>query len=132
MTKGASLKDKNTAGLLALFFGGFGVHKFYLDRPLQGIIYFVFCWTFLPAIISFFESLTYFFNDNAWFDTKYNGNARPSFQNFHVVSTSSAPGASSNSQAVEELEKLATLLDKGILTQSEFNQKKEVILKKIA
>ncbi len=121
------MKDKSTAGILALFLGGLGAHKFYLDRPLQGIIYLVFCWTFIPGIIAFFESLTYFFNDQEWFNRKYNGNVQH-IQNYHV----STPTASTSAQAVDELEKLGSLLDKGILTQSEFDQKKEVLLKKIA
>ena len=31
-------KDKVTAGLLALFLGGFGIHKFYLGYTTEGII----------------------------------------------------------------------------------------------
>lgn len=118
------MKEKNTAGILALFLGGFGVHKFYLNRPFQGLIYFICCWTFIPSILSFFEAITYFLNTKEWFDQKYN----PSTS--HFIMMEKAP--ISNSQAVDELEKLGNLFEKGLLTQSEFDQKKELILKKIA
>ncbi len=41
--------------LLTLFLGGFGIHKFYSRRFLQGILYLIFCWTYIPSIIAFFE-----------------------------------------------------------------------------
>lgn len=41
--------------LLALFLGGFGAHKFYCGRTGMGILYLVFCWTFIPAFIAFIE-----------------------------------------------------------------------------
>lgn len=34
-------KNKVVAGLLALFLGGFGAHKFYLKMPVPGIVYFI-------------------------------------------------------------------------------------------
>jgi hypothetical protein len=43
-------KSKGLAGLLALFLGGFGIHKFYLGRTGMGILYLLLCWTFVPAI----------------------------------------------------------------------------------
>jgi TM2 domain-containing membrane protein YozV len=52
--------QKNIAGLLGVFLGWLGVHKFYLDRPIQGIVYIIFCFTFIPAIIWFLEWISYF------------------------------------------------------------------------
>jgi TM2 domain-containing membrane protein YozV len=48
-------KDGTTAVLLALFLGGLGAHKFYLGQIGLGVLYLVFCWTFIPAIISLIE-----------------------------------------------------------------------------
>lgn len=45
-------KNRITAALLALFLGGFGVHKFYLGQSGVGIIYLLFCWTFIPALLA--------------------------------------------------------------------------------
>lgn len=39
--------------LFALFLGGFGVHKFYAGKIGVGIVYLLFCWTLIPAIIAF-------------------------------------------------------------------------------
>ena len=52
-------KDRITAGLLALFLGGLGVHKFYLGRPVQGVLFILFCWTFIPMIIGAVEGIYY-------------------------------------------------------------------------
>jgi len=61
VSSGASIapngKNKLTAGLLALFLGGLGVHKFYLGRWGQGILYLLFFWTLIPAIIGFIEGI---------------------------------------------------------------------------
>lgn len=53
-------KDKTTAGLLALFLGGIGIHKFYLGKGGQGVLYLIFCWTLIPAFIAFIEAIIYF------------------------------------------------------------------------
>lgn len=66
------MKDKNLAGILALFFGGLGVHKFYLGKPIQGLIYLLFSWTAVPAFIAIFEALYYFFSSEEKFNLKYN------------------------------------------------------------
>lgn len=51
-------KNNTTAVLLALFLGGLGIHKFYLGQSGMGILYLLFCWTYIPAIVAFFEAFT--------------------------------------------------------------------------
>ena len=46
---------------LAIFLGGFGAHKFYQGKTLQGVLYIVFCWTAIPSFIGFCEGLRYLF-----------------------------------------------------------------------
>ena len=41
--------------LLAFFLGWAGIHKFYAGRIGAGIVYLLFCWTGIPAIIAFIE-----------------------------------------------------------------------------
>ena len=53
-------KSKLTAALLALFLGGFGIHRFYLGKIGTGILYLLFCWTFIPAVIAFIEAIILF------------------------------------------------------------------------
>jgi len=52
-------KNKITAGILALFLGGLGIHKFYMGNSGMGILYLLFCWTFIPAIVAFIEGIIY-------------------------------------------------------------------------
>ena len=52
-------KDKTTAGLLAILLGGIGAHKFYLGKTGQGILYLIFCWTYIPGIIGLIEGIKY-------------------------------------------------------------------------
>lgn len=41
--------------LLSFFLGGLGVHKFYSGKIGLGILYLVFCWTYIPAIVAIIE-----------------------------------------------------------------------------
>ncbi|MBH9537529.1 TM2 domain-containing protein [Novosphingopyxis sp. YJ-S2-01] len=55
--KSSGFKSKTTAILLALFLGGIGAHRFYLGNVGLGLLYLVFCWTFIPAIVAFGEMI---------------------------------------------------------------------------
>ncbi|MHA1796139.1 MAG: NINE protein [Promethearchaeota archaeon] len=52
-------KDRIVAALLAIFLGGFGVHKFYLGNITMGIIYLILSFTGIPEIIGFIEGIIY-------------------------------------------------------------------------
>lgn len=67
-------KSKVAAALLAFFLGGFGAHKFYLGQIGRGILYLVFFWTFIPAIIAFIEFIIFLTMSDESFNQKY-GNA---------------------------------------------------------
>lgn len=66
-------KDRLVAALLALLLGGLGIHHFYLGNPILGIIYLLFCWTFIPAIVSLIEGIVFLCTSPASFDARYNG-----------------------------------------------------------
>lgn len=66
------VKSKTTAGFLAFFLGGIGMHKFYLGKVWLGIFYLLFCWTYIPAIIGLIEGLIFFSMSNDEFSKKYN------------------------------------------------------------
>ena len=65
------MKNRFIAALLAIFLGGFGVHKFYLGK-WNGIFYLLLCWTYIPVIIAFIEGVLYLVNGEEAFDKKYN------------------------------------------------------------
>src|SRR3984885_7793399 len=44
-------KDEMMGVLLALFLGAFGIHHFYLRRNTAGILYLIFFWTGITAIL---------------------------------------------------------------------------------
>lgn len=67
----AQRKNRITAGLLALFLGTFGAHKFYLGQPIAWI-YLIFFWTYIPAIISFVEAILFFLTTDEAFDRTFN------------------------------------------------------------
>ncbi|WP_422638304.1 TM2 domain-containing protein [Undibacterium umbellatum] len=62
--------SRTTAGLCALFLGGIGLHKFYLGKPIQGLFYVFFCWTFIPAFIALFEGIRYLMMSDAEFQSR--------------------------------------------------------------
>ncbi len=58
MQYNATKKNPTTAVLLALFLGGLGIHKFYLGQTGLGILYLIFCWTYIPSFIALIEAFT--------------------------------------------------------------------------
>lgn len=64
-------KNRMTAILLAFFLGGFGIHKFYLGQAGKGIMYLLFCWTFIPAILAFIEVILLIVMSDSEFIRKY-------------------------------------------------------------
>lgn len=65
------IKNKTVAGLLGIFLGGLGIHKFYLGKIGQGIVYILFCWTFIPAVIGFIEGIVYLCSNDENFQLKH-------------------------------------------------------------
>ena len=65
-------RNKVVAGLLAIFLGILGIHKFYLGQTIWGIIYLLFCWTYIPFWIGLAEGVIYLLMSNEDFDEKYN------------------------------------------------------------
>ena len=49
-------KNVTTGVLLALFLGGFGAHKFWLGNPAAGVLYLLFCWTFIPSLVAVLDA----------------------------------------------------------------------------
>ena len=84
------MKNKITAALLALMFGVFGLHRYYLGRKFQGILHtilFFICFLLvtngnggtiaeisiaLPAILGFMDAVLLFVMPRQEFDEKYN------------------------------------------------------------
>ncbi|RUO23002.1 hypothetical protein CWE09_13810 [Aliidiomarina minuta] len=65
-------KNKVVAGVLALFLGGFGIHRFYLGQ-WWGIFYLLFFWTFIPSFIALIEAIVFLVSGDQQWEQKYGG-----------------------------------------------------------
>jgi len=69
------MKDKNVAGILALFFGWIGIHRFYLGQVGWGILYlFLFFFFGLSVLLGLIDAIAFFSMDQESFNAKYNRN----------------------------------------------------------
>ncbi len=66
------MKDKTTAGLLAIFLGGLGVHRFYLGQTGLGFFHLIFCWFPVSWLVGFITGLVILTMDEDKFNLKYN------------------------------------------------------------
>ena len=119
------MKSKTTAAILAFLLGGVGAHRFYLGQSGLGIIYLLFFWTFIPAIVALVDFIVLLTTDDDAFNLKYNGGISAGGGASHNVH---AQAVNSSSNVAEELEKLHELKEKGVLTDEEFQAKKVKLL----
>ena len=59
------------AGILAIFLGGFGIHKFYQGNMKIGMLYLLFCWTVVPAVIGLGEGILILLADSNEYEREY-------------------------------------------------------------
>lgn len=128
------MKDKTTAAILAWFLGGLGIHRFYLGENGAGIMYLLFCWTFIPGVIAIFEGIGYLMMNTQSFDAKYNNTARylPHHhvqpQQHQIAQSVTVHVPNQNVDVVQQLEKLHALRQAGVLTDAEFTAQKVKLL----
>lgn len=48
-------RNKWVAIIIAFFFGFLGGHKFYLGKTLHGVLYLLFCWSGITALLAIFD-----------------------------------------------------------------------------
>jgi TM2 domain-containing membrane protein YozV len=124
------MKDRVIAILLCFFVGGFGIHKFYLGKNTEGIIYLIFSWTFIPSIFSFFEFLGLCFMSqrefNARFNYDYPGGSIDQGSSYPLMTQQRS--AQDSTAALYDLKKL---YDDQIITAEEYEMKRRKILEGI-
>jgi TM2 domain-containing membrane protein YozV len=64
-------KSRYVAAFLAFFLGSIGAHKFYLNKPLWGFIYFLFFWTMIPFVVSILEAIIYLATSESDFQSRF-------------------------------------------------------------
>ena len=64
-------KSRSVAALLAFFLGAFGAHKFYLKKPIWGVVYLLFCQTGISFIVGIVDGIRLLCMTNDQFCNKY-------------------------------------------------------------
>ena len=127
------MRNKTVAFLLAWLFGGVGVHKFYLGDNGAGVLYFLFCWTLIPAFIAFFEGITYLMTSEAAFNAKYNQVAgylpvQQAPQQHQIAQSVTVHVPGQGGDISSQIEKLHNLKQSGALTEAEYQAQKARLL----
>jgi TM2 domain-containing membrane protein YozV len=147
------MKDKNIAAILALFLGAIGVHKFYLGRIGAGVLYLIFSFTFIPAVLGLIDFFVLALMDQDEFNRRYNGADRlppspvvvnmlpppgyppPGYGYYppppypHGAAPQPVPHAPRTAdELAAALEKLNELRIAGLLTDEEFQAQKQKLL----
>ena len=65
------IKNKLVAALLAILLDALGIHKFYLGQGGKGILYILFCWTYIPGILGLIEGIMILTSNDENFQLKY-------------------------------------------------------------
>ena len=93
--------------------------QFYLDRGAAGVLYIVFCWALIPAVVALFEAFALLAMSSERFDLKYNAAAA---QPQVVVQMGSDTGA--------KLVHSEELLQRGEITPEGYRREKAKLLAK--
>ncbi len=66
------MKNKTVAGILAIFGGWIGLHRFYLGQVGLGILYCVFFWSGITALVGILDGIILLSSSDMAFNHKYN------------------------------------------------------------
>lgn len=66
------MKKQTAALLLASTLGWFGAHRFYLGQRSAGLLYLLFCWTGIPALLALVDSIVYACTSQQTWADRYN------------------------------------------------------------
>jgi len=118
------MKNKWVAAILAWFLGWIGVHKFYLGENTAGVIYFLFSWTFIPAVFAMFDFIGLLITSEENFNRKYN-------QSLLTESSTYSKNFLSSDRVTQTLFDLKKLYEEGVITAEEYEEKRKKVLKQL-
>lgn len=106
------MKHKPYTILLAIFLGGFGIHRFYLGQKRKGWWCLGFCWTLIPMIIGWFDAVWFASMNYAEFNRRYNlgHELKKKFSDDEVLLAASFE-KQREEKLLQEIEQLATKED---------------------
>ena len=125
------MKDRTTAGILAIFLGGFGVHWFYLEQKDKATKYLLISLlTFgvgamVIGVLSIIDAVHFFGMTDEAFQAEYCGGSDVQSGNTKI---SVATETKSSTSKYDELKQAKELLDQGVITDEEFADIKRKIL----
>ncbi|MBO4430024.1 MAG: TM2 domain-containing protein [Bacteroidaceae bacterium] len=64
------MKNKMVAGILGILVGSLGIHKFYMENPMPGVVYLLLCWTGIPGILGLIEGIIYLMDTDEAFQAR--------------------------------------------------------------
>ena len=106
-------KNKTVAAVLALFLGGYGIHRFYLRKSTSALLYVLFSWSMIPGIIGIIEAVRFFSMKQERFDELYNGKAMTKLdQPTYTTPTPSAYRSPTTTPPAEQAHSRATVSQK--------------------
>jgi TM2 domain-containing membrane protein YozV len=120
------MRNRTAALLICFFAGGLGIHKFYLGKNVEGVIYLLFFWTMIPGIIAFFEFLGLCFMSDREFDARFNYYANPN--TLDPGMSYPMPPSKTTKEATSTLYDLKKLYEDGIITAEEYEVKRRKML----
>jgi TM2 domain-containing membrane protein YozV len=103
-----------------------GLHKFYLKQRGWGVAYLLFWWTTIPTVAGFVEAVWYLSQDREEFDQNFNRHLPPA-----TVTVNVAVEPDRVSAVGEALRELDRLRQEGLISESEFEQKRRLMLDQI-
>jgi TM2 domain-containing membrane protein YozV len=122
------MKDRSIAIILCFFMGFFGIHKFYLGKITDGVIYLLFGVTGIPAIFAFFDFFGLCFMSDREFNARFN-DSYP-----RVVEPVASPPPTqprSIKNSTEALYDLKKLYEDEVITAEEYEMKRRKVLEEI-
>ena len=130
-------KNMVIAYVLWWFLGWAGIHRFYLGKTKSGAIQlglFILGWATVVVFIGFvfLGVLGIWWLLDAYYVQKYvseyNTNAGLEVSSFTFNTRNNTPDTQTRQSNLDELERLHDLLEKGVISQEEFDAKKAVLL----
>ncbi len=118
------MKNKLTAGLLAIFLGAYGAQHFYLGNKDKGIKYLLISLltcgvgAVIISVISLIEGIKILSMSDDEFNNTFNGGATPVTSDSTSVTTN-----------YEKIKQYKALYDMGAISEEEFNNMKKELLK---
>jgi TM2 domain-containing membrane protein YozV len=123
------MKDRSIAIILCFFMGFFGIHKFYLGKITDGVIYLLFGVTGIPAIFAFFDFFGLCFMSDREFQARFNDSYPRVIEPVSSYPIATQPRSIKDS--TEALYDLKKLYEDEVITAEEYEMKRRKVLEEI-